>query len=43
LLLKESEFYFNYLRDSNRTELPQLERPIMIVKGRKQQLSSFYR
>jgi hypothetical protein len=43
LLLKESEFYFNYLRDSNRTELPQLERPIMIVKGRKQQLPSFYR
>lgn len=43
LLLKESEFYFNYLRDSDRTNLPQLERPIMISKGRKQQLPSFYK
>ena len=43
LLLKESEFYFNYLRDSDRTKLPQLERPIMISKGRKQQLPSFYK
>ena len=43
LLLNESEFYFNYLRDSNRTELPQLDRPIMIVKERKQQLPSFYK
>ena len=43
LLLKESEFYFNYLRDSDRTNLPQLERPIMIVKDRKQQLPSYYR
>ena len=42
LLLKESQFYFNYLRDSDRTNLPQLERPIMITKGRKQQLPSFY-
>ena len=43
LLLKESEFYKNYLRDSDRTNLPQLERPIMITKGRKQQLPSFYK
>lgn len=43
LLLKESEFYFNYLRDSDRTNLPQLERPIMITKGRKQQLPSYYK
>jgi len=43
LLLKESEFYFNYLRDSNRSKLPPIERPIMITKGRKQQLPSFYR
>jgi hypothetical protein len=39
ILITESEFYFNYLRDSNRTELPQLERPIMIIKERKQQLN----
>ena len=32
LLLKESQFYFNYLRDSDRTNLPQLDRPIMINK-----------
>jgi len=43
LLLKESQFYFNYLRDSDRTNLPQLERPIMVTKGRKQQLPSFYK
>ena len=43
LLLKESEFYKNYLRDSDRTNLPQLERPIMITKGRKQQMPSFYK
>ena len=43
LLLKESIFYSNYLRDSNRTKLPQLERPLMISKGRKQQLPSFYK
>jgi hypothetical protein len=43
LLLKESQFYFNYLRDSDRTNLPQLERPIMVSKGRKQQLPSFYK
>jgi len=43
LLLKESQFYFNYLRDSDRTNLPTLERPIMIAKGRKQQLPSFYK
>jgi hypothetical protein len=41
LLITESEFYFNYLRDSNRTELPQLDRPIMVVKERKQQLPSY--
>lgn len=43
LLLKEYTFYKNYLRDSDRTNLPQLERPIMIAKGRKQQLPSFYK
>lgn len=43
LLLKESVFYFNYLRDANRSNLTPLERPIMIVKDRKQQLPSFYR
>ena len=43
LLLNEYKFYQNYLRDSNRTELPQLDRPIMIVKERKQQLPSFYK
>jgi hypothetical protein len=43
LLLKESQFYFNYLRDSNPTKLQQLERPIMIIKGRKQQLPSYYK
>jgi len=43
LLLKESEFYFNYLRDSDRSNLPQLERPIFITKGRKQQLPSYYK
>jgi hypothetical protein len=43
LLLKESQFYFNYLRDSDRTNLPQLDRPIMINKDRKQQLPSFYK
>jgi hypothetical protein len=43
LLLKESQFYFNYLRDSDRTNLPTLERPVMIAKGRKQQLPSFYK
>jgi len=42
LLLNEEKFYLNYLRDSNRTNLPQLERPIMIVKERKQQLPSYY-
>ncbi|MDD4352752.1 MAG: hypothetical protein PHU71_07320 [Candidatus Gracilibacteria bacterium] len=42
-LLNEAEFYFNYLRDSDRTNLPQLARPIMISRGRKQQLPSFYR
>jgi hypothetical protein len=43
LLIKESQFYFNYLRDSDRTNLPTLERPIMVSKERKQQLPSFYR
>ena len=43
LLLKESEFYFNYLRDSDRSNLPILERPLMISKGRKQQLPSYYK
>jgi hypothetical protein len=43
LLLKEYTFYKNYLRDSDRTNLPQLERPIMIAKGRKQQMPSFYK
>jgi len=43
LLLKESEFYFNYLRDSDRSKLPPLDRPIMIVKNRKQDLPSFYK
>ena len=43
LLLNESKFYLNYLRDSNRSSLPQLDRPIMIVKERKQQLPSFYK
>ena len=43
LLLKEYTFYKNYLRDSDRTNLPQLERPVMIVKGRKQQLPSYYK
>jgi len=43
LLLNEIKFYFNYLRNSNRTELPQLERPIMIVKERKQQLPAYYK
>ena len=43
LLINESKFYSNYLRDSNRTQLQQLPRPIMIVKERKQQLPSFYK
>jgi hypothetical protein len=43
LLINESKFYFNYLRDSDRTSLPQLDRPIMIVKERKQQLPSYYK
>lgn len=43
LLLKEYQFYTNYLRDSDRTNLPQLERPVMISKGRKQQMPSFYK
>jgi hypothetical protein len=43
LLLKEYTFYKNYLRDSDRTNLPQLERPIMVTKGRKQQLPSYYK
>jgi hypothetical protein len=43
LLLKEYQFYMNYLRDSDRTSLPPLERPIVITKGRKQQLPSFYK
>ncbi len=43
LLLNEYKFYKNYLRDSNRSSLPQLERPIMIVKERKQQLPSYYK
>lgn len=43
LLLNESKFYFNYLRDSDRTSRKPLERPIMINKGRKQQLPSFYK
>jgi hypothetical protein len=43
LLLNESKFYFNYLRDSDRTNRKPLERPIMISKGRKQQLPSFYK
>lgn len=42
-LLNEAEFYFNYLRDSDRTNLPQLARPIMISRERKQQLPSYYR
>ena len=29
LLLKEAEFYFNYLRDINRSNLPLIDRPIM--------------
>jgi hypothetical protein len=43
LLLKEAEFYFNYLRDADRTNRPVLDRPIMINRGRKQQLPSYYR
>jgi predicted transcriptional regulator len=43
LLLKEYQFYTNYLRDSDRSKLPPLERPVMITKGRKQQLPSFYK
>lgn len=43
LLINENQFYKNYLRDSNRSSLPQLERPIMIVKERKQQLPSYYK
>jgi len=43
LLLKESQFYFNYLRDSDRTNLPLLERPMIVTKDRKQQLPSFYK
>jgi hypothetical protein len=43
LLLKESKFYFNYLKDSDRTNLPILERPIMIFKDRKQTLPAFYK
>ena len=42
LLLNEYTFYLNYLRDSNRSNLPQLDRPIMVVKERKQQLPSYY-
>ena len=43
LLITESKFHSNYLRDSNRTQLQQLPRPVMIVKERKQQLPSFYK
>jgi hypothetical protein len=43
LLLQESQFYLNYLRDADRTNLPPLERPIMINKNRKQQLPSYYK
>lgn len=43
LLLKESQFYFNYLRDSDRTNLPLIDRPIIVTKDRKQQLPSFYK
>jgi len=42
-LIQEADFYFNYLRDSDRTNLPLIERPIMISKERKQQLPSFYK
>lgn len=42
LLITEAKFHSNYLRDSNRTQLPQLPRAIMIVKERKQQLPSYY-
>ena len=43
ILLKEAKFYFNYLRDSDRTNLPLFERPVMITNGRKQQLPSYYK
>jgi hypothetical protein len=43
LLLKEYQFYTNYLRDSDRSKLQPLERPVLITKGRKQQLPSFYK
>ena len=43
LLLKESKFYFNYLKDSDRTNLPILDRPVMIFKDRKQTLPAFYK
>jgi hypothetical protein len=43
LLLKESKFYFNYLKDSDRTNLPILDRPIKITNDRKQTLPAFYK
>jgi hypothetical protein len=43
LLLKESKFYFNYLKDSDRTNLPIIDRPIKIFNDRKQTLPSFYK
>lgn len=43
LLLKESKFYFNYLRDSNVNKLDTLSQPIMVTNNRKQQLPSFYK
>lgn len=43
MLLQESEFYFNYLRDADRSNLPPLPRPIMVSRSRKQQLPSFYK
>lgn len=43
MLIKEGEFYKNYLRDSDRTNRPLIPPPITINNGRKQQLPSFYR
>jgi len=42
LLLQEYQFYTNYLRDADRSNLPLLERAVMISKNRKQQLNSYY-
>jgi len=43
LLLKESKFYFNYLRDSNVSRLELLPKPLAVYNNRKQQLPSYYK